>query len=256
MRHSSKPEPCALPNGPGSAVQGRVLVVDDNPETRGIALRYLTGRQFPAIGTTSNEVSRRLEQESFSLVVVDALTVPGDATDVLRRIRASSEVPVILVAGQPCTALDRIVLLELGADDVLCAPLNLRELLARMRATLRRQEAGRRAATPGCRGGYRFDGWVLDRRSRTLRNPAGQAVDITKTEYALLVALLDAPRRPLARVQLMRATRAHENIHDRTIDAQVLRLRRKIEVDPAAPQLIRTGRGRGYMLDASVETIP
>lgn len=255
MSHLAGSEPCARPDHPGSAAQDRVLVVDDDPATRGIFLRYLAGRHVSSAGTTSDDVAQRLDRDPFSLIVVDLRAVPGDGVRVLRQIRARSEVPVILVAGQHCTDLDRIVSLELGADDVLCAPLNLRELLARMHATLRRQEAGRRAVAPGLRGGYRFAGWVLDGRSRTLWNPAGRRVAVTKTEYALLVALLEAPRRPLARAQLMRATRAHEDIHDRTIDAQVLRLRRKIEADPAAPKLIRTGRGRGYMLDASVETI-
>ncbi|WP_211259399.1 winged helix-turn-helix domain-containing protein [Belnapia moabensis] len=256
MSHLAKIGPCPQLSGQGSAAHGRVLVVDDNPESRGILLRYLADRQFPAVGTTGNDLARRLERASFSFVVVDVRATHGDGVELLRQIRARSEVPVILVAGQICNDLDRIVCLELGADDVLRAPLNLRELIARMRATLRRQEAGRRAVAAGPRGGYRFDGWVLDQRTRTLKNPAGQTVYVTKTEYALLVALLETPRRPLARAQLMRATRAHEDIHDRTIDAQVLRLRRKIEADPAAPQMIRTGRGRGYMLDASVETLP
>ena len=256
MSHLAEIEPCSQSSGQGGAAHGRVLVVGDDPDTRGILLRYLAGRQFPAFGATGNELARRLERASFSFVVVDARAAPGDGAELLRQIRARSEVPVILVVAQTCTDLDRIVSLELGADDVLRAPLNLRELIARMRATLRRQEAGRRAVAPGYRGGYRFDGWVLDQRTRTLKNPAGRTVDVTKTEYALLVALLETPRRPLARAQLMRATRAHEDIHDRTIDAQVLRLRRKIEADPAAPQMIRTGRGRGYMLDASVETLP
>ncbi|WP_236037388.1 winged helix-turn-helix domain-containing protein [Belnapia arida] len=256
VRHPAIPERCGPePFCADGAVPGRVLVVDDDPGTRGMSVSYLASRQCPSIGVTHADAARHLKRGLFSLVVVDVRALHDDGAEMLRRIRTQSEVPVILVAGQHCTVFDRIVSLELGADDVLCAPLNLRELLARVRATLRRQEAGRRAIAPGFQGGYRFDGWVLDQRSRTLKNPAGRMVDVTKTEYALLLALLEAPRRPLARAQLMRATRAHEDIHDRTIDAQVMRLRRKIEADPSAPKLIRTGRGAGYILDARVETV-
>jgi len=243
----------AQPIHSGSLVPGRVLVVDDNPDTRGMSVGYLAGRQCLAIGTTSAAMARHLQGDLFSLVVVDIRAVPDDGLEVLRQIRARSDIPVILVAGEHCTDFDRIVSLELGADDVLCDPLNLRELLARIRATLRRQEMGRRSIMPSFRGGYRFDGWKLDHRSRTLTNPAGEIVKTTKTEYALLVALLEAPGRPLTRAQLMRAIRTHEDISDRTIDAQVRRLRRTIEADSAAPKLIRTSRGAGYILDASVE---
>ncbi|WP_201445521.1 winged helix-turn-helix domain-containing protein [Belnapia sp. F-4-1] len=229
--------------------------MDDDPATRGMSISYLASRQCLSLGVTHADAARHLKRGPFSLVVVDARATDDDGAEMLRSIRAQSEVPVILVVGQHYTVLDRIVSLELGADDVLCAPLNLRELLARVRATLRRHEAGRRDAAPGFQGGYRFDGWVLDQRSRTLTNPAGRTVDVTKTEYALLLALLGTPGRPLARAQLMRATRAHEDIHDRTIDAQVMRLRRKIEADPSSPKLIRTGRGAGYILDAWVEAI-
>jgi len=256
MGHLTKPERHE-PQGLGSngPVLGRVLVVDDNPETRRVSVRYLADRQCLAIGATHAEVARHLQRDLFSLVVADIRSAPDDGLEVLRQIRARSDVPVIVLAGQRYTELDRIVCLEIGADDVLCEPLNFRELLARARATLRRQEMGRRSMAPAFRGGYRFAGWELNHRTRTLTNPAGQTVAVTKTEYTLLVALLEAPRRPLTRAQLMRATRAHEDISDRSIDGQVLRLRRKIEADPSAPKLIKTLRGAGYILDASVETI-
>jgi len=103
------------------------------------------------------------------------------------------------------------------------------------------------------RGGYRFDGWRLERRSRRLIQPNGAPVPVSKGEFALLVAFLEAPQRPLSREQLLQATRAHEDIFDRSIDVQVLRLRQKLEIDPSAPRIIQTVRGVGYIFALSVE---
>src|SRR6478672_4896585 len=137
----------------------------------------------------------------------------------------------------------------------IAVPFSLRELLARVRAVLRRHEMGRaaRAHDPE-RGGYRFDGWRLERRSRSLFDPAGNPVSLTKGEYGLLLAFLEAPQRPLTREHLLQATRVHEDIFDRSIDVQVLRLRRKLEVDPSAPRVIRTERGIGYILALPVQS--
>ena len=119
---------------------------------------------------------------------------------------------------------------------------------------LRRQEIGRaaRARDPE-RGGYRFDGWQLDRRSRRLVDPTGTPVALSKGEYALLLAFLESPQRPLSREQLLQATRVHEDIFDRSIDVQVLRLRRKLEINSSAPRVIRTERGIGYIFALPVE---
>lgn len=241
--------------GPAGPVPGRVLVVDDNAETRGTTVCYLRERHYPAVGIGRADLARQLQRHPPSLVVADLRFAPDEGSTPLRQIRTRSEVPVILIVGRHPTAAERIVYLELGADDVLCDPLNPRELLARIRATLRRQEIGRRSIASSFQGRYRFNGWELNRRDRTLRNPAGGMVTVTRAEYALLNALLEAPCRPLSRAELMRATRAHEDIHDRTIDAQVMRLRHKIEADASAPTLIRTRRGVGYALDASVELL-
>jgi DNA-binding response OmpR family regulator len=144
--------------------------------------------------------------------------------------------------------------LELGADDYILKPFSLRELLARVRAVLRRQEMGRvaRAQDPE-RGGYRFDGWLLERRGRRLIDPNAVPVSLSKGEYALLLAFLEAPQRALSREQLLQATRVHEDIFDKSIDVQVLRLRRKLEVDPSVPRMIRTERGVGYIFAVPVE---
>jgi two-component system, OmpR family, response regulator len=147
-----------------------------------------------------------------------------------------------------------VVALELGADDYVTKPFGLRELLARIRAVLRRQELGRAAFVPNTeQGSCRFAGWVLNRRTRRLTDPNDAPVALTKREYTLLTAFLDAPQRPLSREHLLQATRIHEDAFDRSIDVLILRLRRKLETDSSAPRLIRTERGVGYLFVPFVE---
>ncbi len=223
---------------------------------RQMIISYLNEHQCLAIGANgSNDMDRYLGSNLFSLVVLDIQLGQRNGFDILQQIRGRSDVPVILISGQRCDDIDRIVGLELGADDYLNKPFKLRELLARARAILRRQEIGRRLTATPVRGGYRFKGWELKRRTRTLIDASGEIVGLTKGEYALLVAFLEAPQRPLSREHLLRATRAHEDIFDRSIDVQVLRLRRKLEPDPIQPGLIRTERGAGYILDTVVEVL-
>jgi two-component system, OmpR family, response regulator len=149
---------------------------------------------------------------------------------------------------------DRIVCLELGADDYIVKPVGLRELLARVRAILRRQEMGRIARARGSeRGGYKFDGWQFERRGPRPVDPEGALVTLTKGGHALLLAFLEAPQRPLTREHLLQATRVHENIFDRSIDVQVMRLRRKLERDSSAPRVIQTELGVGYVFARAVE---
>jgi two-component system, OmpR family, response regulator len=190
------------------------------------------------------------------LVILDLRLGEEDGLDLLREIRASSDVPVIIITGHRRDEIDRVVGLELGADDYLTKPFNLRELLARVRAVLRRFDAGRSvpAREPG-RGRWQFSGWQLDRRTRRLTDPDGAPVTLTKGEYALLIAFLDAPQRPLSREHLLQATRVHEDVFDRSIDVQILRLRRKLERDPSAPRMIQTERGVGYVFAVPVERI-
>ncbi|WP_338664094.1 response regulator transcription factor [Pararoseomonas sp. SCSIO 73927] len=235
---------------------GRVLVVDDDREARDAVLAELADHQCHAVGSSGRDVQHHLQRSQFSLVILDVRAGRIDGFGVLRRIRAHSDVPVILTTRQQQDEVDRILGLELGADEFSRDPLNPRELLARAHAILRRQEVGRRqSAAVTARGGYRFNGWELRRCTRVLTNPAGEVVELTKTEYALLVAFLEAPRRPLSRAHLIRTTKAHEDVQDRSIDVQVLRLRRKIEADRSGSRLIRTERGIGYILDVPVEIL-
>ena len=151
--------------------------------------------------------------------------------------------------------VDRVMGLELGADDYVTKPFSNRELLARVRAVLRRTE-GKRASRRGEKvRAYRFAGWELNTGTRKLRAPDSRNVELTNSEYALLVAFLKAPGRILSRDQLLEASRLHDDIYDRSIDVQILRLRRKIEESPNQPTLIRTERGAGYYLDTAVETV-
>lgn len=231
----------------------RVLLGTQDHAIRDRIQRHLE-QQGIAVATAGSDAADRLKAQQFSLVVLDAQLEPLDEFGMLRKIRAQSDVPVIMITRKSRSEIDYVIGLELGADDFICEPINPREILARGRAILRRQEKARQSLCPSPRGGYRFEGWELRRRTRTLTDPQGRVVALTKNEYALLAIFLDAPGRTLSRLQLMRVTRPHEDIYDRTIDVQVLRLRRKLEADRPGPPLIRTQRGIGYCFDAAVET--
>jgi DNA-binding response OmpR family regulator len=175
-----------------------------------------------------------------------------------RRLRETSEVPVIIVTGKRDEA-DRVMGLEIAADDYVTKPFSNRELLARIRAVLRRYQTRREVAAPARdtqRRAYRFVGWELNVLVRRLTAPDGQRVELSNGEFNLLLALCEAPQRVLSRDQLLELSRLHgAEVYDRSIDVQILRLRRKIEVDARAPKLIRTERGAGYLFDAPVEVL-
>lgn len=232
-----------------------VLVVTRDRDLRERFTRYLGEHRCRAVGAGDMPPPARLEADRFNLLVLDVQLEPLDGFDLLRRVRAESDIPVIMITRQIRDDFDCVVGLELGADDFLGEPLNPRELLARGRAILRRHGKAHVPPSQLQRGGYRFGGWELRRRTRTVTDPAGRVVTLSKNEYALLLTFLDAPRRPLSRVLLMRATRPHEDIFDRSIDVQVLRLRRKLQLSSDAPQLIKTDRGVGYVFDAAVEPL-
>jgi DNA-binding response OmpR family regulator len=222
---------------------------------RQIVIGYLEEHSVPTRAASNRaELRCHLEEAQPSLIILDLRLGQEDGLDLLREIRSHSDVPVIITTGHRLDEIDRIVGLELGADDYIIKPFSLRELLARVRAVLRRQEMGRaaRGRDPE-RGGYRFNGWKLERRGRKLIDATDAPVPLSKGEYTLLLAFLEAPQRPLTREYLLQATRLHDDIFDRSIDIQVLRLRRKLETDPSVPRAIQTERGVGYIFALPVE---
>src|SRR6202166_4277129 len=236
---------------------GHVVVVDDDPSLRQMVIKYMEDHNVPAKSASNRtELNSHFEGNIPSLIILDLLRGQDDGLDLLREIRSHSDVPVIITTGHRPDEIDRIVGLELGADDYIVKPFSLRELLARVRAVLRRQEMGRIARTRDPeRGGYRFGGWQLERRGRRLLDPNAAPVALSKGEYALLLAFLEAPQRPLSREHLLQATRIHEDIFDRSVDVQVLRLRRNLETDPSAPRVIQTERGVGYVFALPVQPV-
>ncbi len=185
-------------------------------------VNYLEGQNMRVLSAGSrDEMSRLFAAREPNLVLLDLRLDKDDGLDVLRDIRSRSDVPVIIMTGHRRDEIDRVVGLELGADDYVTKPFGLRELLARVRAVLRRQDFGRAASEhEPASGGFKFEGWGLDLRARRLLNPEGAPVPLTKGEYALLVAFLNAPGRPLTREHLLQATRVHEDVFDRSIDVQ------------------------------------
>jgi two-component system, OmpR family, response regulator len=235
----------------------RIFIVEDDPVMLRMVGDYLEQHNVRAIPASGRqEMVHHFAATEPDLVILDLRLGQEDGFDLLREIRSRSDVPIIIITGDRRDEIDRVVGLELGADDYVTKPFSLRELLARIRAVLRRREAGRAVSRLDPeRGRCKFGGWQLDRRTRRLTDPDGNEVELTKGEYALLTAFLDAPQRPLSREHLLQATRVHEDILDRSIDVQILRLRRKLETDPSTPSLIRTERGIGYVFALQVQSL-
>lgn len=233
-----------------------ILVVDDHRQIRDSVSRYLEKNGLRATAAKDAvEMDARLATGHFDLVVLDVMMPGEDGLSVCRRLAADGRVPVIMLTalGQDT---DRIVGLEIGADDYLPKPFNPRELLARIKAVLRRRPVDDvdHVAFAGKR--LRFAGLELDTDARTMVTRAGERIPLTTADYRLLVAMLERPRKVLSRDQLMDLT-AGRNVGplDRTIDNQISRLRRKIEPDPLRPRVITTVRNGGYCLSTDVEVI-
>ena len=235
----------------------RIFIVEDDPVMLRMVGDYLEQHNMHAVFASGRQdMVRNFAVSDPDLLVLDLRLGHEDGLDLLREIRSRSDVPIIIITGDRRDEIDRVVGLELGADDYVTKPFSLRELLARIRAVLRRREVGRaESRLDPERGRWKFGGWQLDRRTRRLTDPNGIEVVLTKGEYALLTAFLDAPQRPLSREHLLQATRVHEDIFDRSIDVQILRLRRKLETDPSTPSMIRTERGIGYVFALPVEQL-
>jgi DNA-binding response OmpR family regulator len=233
-----------------------VLVVDDDDQFRRMVDEYLTQNDIRVTGLrTGREMIAAVSTQVVDLVLLDLRLHGEDGMQLLQQVRADSQLPIIVLTGRT-DAADRVMGLELGADDYLTKPFSPRELLARIRTVLRRSRAGQEAhGAPVCRA-YRFAGWELNLRRRQLTTAAGGTVGLSNGEFNLLAVLLAGASRVLTRDQLIEASRRYDNeVYDRAIDVQILRLRRKIEPDPARPQFIVTERGIGYRFAAPVEAI-
>jgi two-component system OmpR family response regulator len=251
------PSARCLEIGENEKGQPCVLLVEDDPSLQRMVSDFFVDNNIRILlASNRQEMADQLGSTQVDLVILDLRLGLEDGLDLLRKVRLSSELPIIIITGHRCSDIDRVVGLELGADDYLTKPFNLRELLARTRAILRRFDAGRIAAPRDSeRGRFRFLGWQLDPRTRRLTDPRGAQVALTNGEYAMLRAFLAAPQRPLSRDHLLQATRVHDDVFDRSIDVQILRLRRKLERDPRAPRVIQTERGVGYVFAAPVERV-
>jgi two-component system OmpR family response regulator len=234
-----------------SATPPRILIVDDDADIRSLLADYL-GAQGWHVSTAQDGAAMQqvLDRAPIDLVVLD-LTLPGDdGLTLCRDLRARSAIPVIMLTARSAP-LDRILGLEMGADDYLCKPFEPRELLVRIRNVLRRSQAAEPAGAPAK---WRFADWTLDDATRQLQNGAGLVVALSGGEYRLLRALLERPNRALSRDQLLTLTQGRETDPlDRSIDLHVSRLRQKLGDDARAPRLIKTLRNEGYLLAASVK---
>lgn len=233
-----------------------LLVLDDDPAVRALVEDYLGNNDFRVSGLADgSQLLAILRAQVLDLVLLD-LRLPGeDGMQLLRQVRSESQIPVIILTGRIEEA-DRVMGLELGADDYLTKPFSPRELLARIRTVLRRTHAGVEVhGAPVCRA-YRLPGWELNLRTRKLTAQDGQAVALSNGEFNLLAALLATANRVVSRDQLIEMSRRYDNeVYDRAIDVQILRLRRKIERNPAEPQIILTERGVGYRIAVPVEAV-
>ena len=232
-----------------------ILVVDDDRDIRTLLAEYLDSNGLRTLtATNGSEMRRVLEESRVDLIVLD-LTLPGeDGLTLCRNLRATSSVPVIMLTarGEP---LDRILGLEMGADDYLAKPFEPRELFARIRSVLRRTQAlPPNMAQPDV-AAMRFAGWTLDLTARHLVNRDGVVVALSGAEFRLLKVFLDHPNRVLNRDQLLELTQGRESDpFDRSVDIQISRLRQKLGDDARTPTIIKTVRNEGYVLTTTVTT--
>jgi|SRR5450631_106239 len=239
------------------SVLPHILALDDDPDIRKVLLEYLSAQDFRVSAVArGHEMLAILSAEPVDLLLLD-LRLPGEnGLELARRVRELSQVPILMLSGQSEEA-DRVMGLELAADDYVVKPFSPRELLARIRALLRRTQssAAARPDEPPVRA-YRFGGWELNLRLRRLVATNAGTVSLTNSEFSLLCAFLGSPQRVLTRDQLLERSRLHSlEVYDRSIDVTMLRLRRKIEADPSNPTLLTTERGVGYMFNCAVSVV-
>ena len=230
-----------------------VLIVDDDREIRGLLAQYLEKHDFRTTAVPDGKEMRRvLERSHVDLLVLDLMLPGEDGLTLCRELRSRSQLPVIMLTARG-EEVDRIVGLELGADDYVSKPFNPRELLGRIRAVLRRAAHAPRDPSPESVRGFSFGGWRLDTVTRSLTNAEGREVALSGAEYRLLAVLLGAGNRVLTRAQLTELLRGRDaDPFDRSIDVRVSRLRQILGDDARAPQIIKTVYGEGYVIGVSV----
>jgi DNA-binding response OmpR family regulator len=234
-----------------------VIALDDDPAVREMVAEYLGQNEIRVTAVASGaELAAAMAREVADLVILDLRLRGEDGMHIARKLREQSAIPILMLTGRAEEA-DRVMGLELGADDYLTKPFSPRELLARIRALLRRAQAQATVADAMAKvRAYRFAGWELNIGLRKLKSPKGEAIELTNGEFRILAAFLSAPQRILSRDQLLELSRVHNaEVYDRAIDIQILRLRRKIEADPAQPKFIKTERGAGYVFSVPVDVI-
>lgn len=234
-----------------STTAPQILVVDDDTEIRKLLARYMREQGYRVLlASKCADVREAIVTNQVDLIVLDVLLPDGSGLDLCRDLRAArTTIPIILLTALK-EDVDRILGLEIGADDYLGKPFNPRELVARIRAVLRRvPEPGAAARIPRL---YRFDKFVADPSARSVTDPAGESVPLTGAEFDLLVVFLDRPGRVLAREHLLDLTRSGSDVLDRSIDVLISRLRRKL-TEAGAPEVFKTVRNGGYQLAARVD---
>src|SRR5216683_1415964 len=246
----------ASPQASTNAGPPHVLAVDDDPAVRDLIADYLGQNEFRVTAVADGPAMQAvLAEKVVDLIVLDLKLKGEDGMALARRLRDESTIPIIMLSGRRDEA-DRVMGLELGADDYVTKPFSPRELLARIRTVLRRRRTEVMQGRPKGVRAYRFDGWELNLNTRRLLTRDAREVRLSNGEFNLLVVLLASPERILSRDQLIDLSRLHnDDVFNRAIDMQIMRLRRKLEGDAAHPRYIKTERGAGYVFGVPVETV-
>jgi len=235
-------------------MSGHILIVDDDPKVRTLLRRCFEGEGFTVSDAKDGaELRASLARNQVTLITLDLNLGKDNGLDLAREIRKDNNIPIIMLTGKG-DAIDRVVGLELGADDYLAKPFELRELLARVRAVLRRTAAAEASPFAGQR--YAFEGWLFDVGRRSLTSASGEGLELTTREFNLLESFVKRPHRVWSRDDIMDVLKGHDwSPLDRSIDNLIARLRKKVERDPERPQLIKTIRGVGYVFAADVRRL-
>ena len=237
--------------------KSHILIIDDDPEIQKVVTKYLGDDGYVVYSaSTGAESLDILKQKSIDLILLDMILPDADGLDLIAKFHENGKTPIIVVSGKS-DATDRIVGLEMGADDYLTKPFHLRELSARIKTVLRRTFEEREAVASPVEGALYFDGYKMDFDKYEVRSRGGALVPLTSGEFKLLHALVSAPGRVLSREQLFDITRdADYDSYDRAVDIQIGRLRKKMGDDPGSPSLIKTVRGVGYMFVGEITKEP